>query len=155
MKGLIFLGFVLMLNSSAMAAETYLCIPDMATGFAFDKASQKWHPAQFKVSGEKHLLKRVANGATWNEFGSTLPPIQFQCSDFNEWGSTFCSTPGATITFNEKNLRYQYIYPGSYITHGLPVPPKYSGVEKDWITSMLHTPDTPSIEIGTCSNLSG
>ena len=38
----------LCIEAGAFAADYYLCIADMATGFAFDKENKSWHPTPFK-----------------------------------------------------------------------------------------------------------
>jgi hypothetical protein len=141
MKGSILVVILMMLSAPAYALDSYLCVPDMATGFIFDRTSQKWHPAQFNVSGKKYLLKRVAKGAVWNKFGSS--DSADHCTDFNEGGYTFC-TGLSNVTFNEKNLRYQLIYPIGYMSGGI------AGPMNDLISALG---DTPFIEIGTCSVL--
>ena len=135
MKTTIIIAILMTAGTPAIAADAYLCFPDMSTGFAFDKTSQKWHPANFNVSGKKYLLKRTAAGFVWGDFGSTLPPDR--CDDFNGGGFTFCHGI-ESVTFNEKSLRFQIEYSIGYTSGGL------AGQLNDG-------ENTPFIEIGTCA----
>ena len=139
MRSLMAGAVAFLVSGSAFAADSYICVPDAATGFVQDQASQKWRPTQFDVSGKKYLLKRTGKGAVWSKFGSTDAPDK--CTDFDAGGFTTCSFL-ETVQFNEKSLRYQLIYPVGYMSGAL------AGPMNDLIAA-LH--ESPYLEIGSCS----
>ena len=155
MRARVVAAILMLLTEPANAADTYLCIPDLSTGFAFDAKSQKWNPTHFSVSGKKYLLKRVAGGAEWSDFGSPYAPAP--CTNFDAGGFTVCkseTSEGAfnvrfsTINFNERSLRYELAVWGGYMYGGLP---SWGNPIVDPFLKDNH--DTPVIEIGTCSGL--
>jgi hypothetical protein len=144
---------VVLASPATAADENYLCIADMATGFKLDQPSKKWQIARFDVSKHRYIIRRTEKGLAWNEFGSSLAAIP--CSEFNDWGSTVCSDGIETMTFNKVNLRYQRVYASGWIDGDLPVPAQakdpWGCAIGDARECRAGPPDTPLIEIGTCS----
>ena len=140
---------------AASGDSDFLCIADMATGFKFDPTTKLWQSAQFNVSKNRYVIKITKDGLTWNDFGSTLPPLQ--CTPFNDSGSTSCSLGSITIvSFNRVNMRFQYVYLSGWVDSDLP-PPK--GLENNsaltgfWNAATAKSGNSPLVEIGRCSAL--
>lgn len=124
-------------SCNSISQSGYLCIPDLATGFAYQKNIDKWVTTKFNVSGEKYLLTKNNKGIwEWRNFGEKSPGIYCE-EDFNEYGYISCSG-FSQISFNNKNLRFLKIYKIGYVNKGI------AGKEGE---------DTPSMEIGTCTPL--
>jgi hypothetical protein len=135
------LGLLPLLTNSSLAQSTtsYLCIPDKASGFAYNRSSHQWESAQFNVTGIKHILKKDTKGWIWIDFGRpSWPPLAY-CEGPSENGFISCRG-GYIVDFNIKNLRYLSVFTGGYVYGNLP-PYTDEGA------------DTPNIEIGTCSLL--
>lgn len=116
-------------------AEGYICIPDKATGFKFNKADKSWNSTTFNVRNDKYVLSNSGGKWKWKPIGEKDYDLS-KCSDFNEYGYMNCDSLGVQVTFNRKNLRYQSIYSVGYVSAGI------AGAEGG---------DTPYIEIGRCS----
>lgn len=144
------LFLIVTLNGPAAADGAYLCIADMATGFSLDQSTKQWQVTRFDISKSRYVVKYNENGATWNEFGSPLPPVQ--CSAFDRFGYIACPPSGGVqqVTFNRMNLKYQLIQLAGWIGSDLPPPDKR--LASLW-NSFQTKPDTPLIEIGRCSAL--
>lgn len=122
---------------SSVYAEGYICIPDKATGFKFNKTDKSWHTATFNVKNDKYILSNGSGKWRWKVIGEKDHDFG-KCGDFNEYGYINCDIFGSQITFNRKNLRYQSIYTVGYVSAGI------AGTEGG---------DTPYIEIGRCSTM--
>ena len=131
-----------MQSTFAMAADAYLCIPEKATGFAFNKANKQWDEAIFKLGNEKYLLKKVDTKWMWSEFGTPEQPLLDTCEDPSYNGYINCHPFLADISFLKSTLRFQIIAPAGYLNGSLIS--KYNPEEGS---------NTPSITIGTCSPL--
>jgi hypothetical protein len=119
-------------NVTAHAAGTsYLCIPDMATGFKLENG--KWDFARFDVSKDKYLVQQEFEAESYKvvEIGSANP------------NHTGCLFSGSTMVcgdlymgfiFNSDVLRYQRTYGFGYV----------NGDSVD---------NTPLVEIGRCSKI--
>jgi hypothetical protein len=121
--------------------HAYLCIADQATGFKYDKNLKEWKLAIFHTNNERYILKLKDNQWYWSEFGnpSHEPP---QCDQFNSSGNIKCVLTidediMEIVSFNRNTLRYQFTYVFGYVD---PLP-------------MYEGSDTPSIEIGRCSEM--
>ena len=137
MRRLIIVTIMAVFSHAAVAADTYLCIPDKSTGFTFNKVTHQWGEARFGVDGKKYFLKNDKGNWQWTESGdSERSPVR--CSNFNNYDSMSC-TGFYEITFNRKSLRFQKIYADGYINN-----PDVIGTDKEGTA-------TPYMEIGTCS----
>ena len=124
----------------AVKPDSYLCIPDMATGFKF--ANGKWQQANFTVANRKYLLRHAKESDAswvkerewaWTEFGETVAWAGCDKPDFDYMK---CGGVMQEIQINVRTLRYQAYWLGTYL----------AGSEDQMS-------DTPSIEIGKCSPL--
>ena len=75
-------------------AESYLCIPDMSSGFNFDSQSGTWKNARFTTQN-KYIVSRStqsSNSGKWEikETGQSIPTA-FCEDDFTEAGGLRCS----------------------------------------------------------------
>ena len=131
-----YLLLLLTLGSSVVSAESYLCIPDRSTGFAYNKNTKIWYTTSFNVSDKKYLLSISDGKWKWKTIGdsefSYLP-----CGEFNEYGYISCLDL-MQVTFNRKNLRFLLTYNIGYTNYGI------AGNEGD---------DEPHMEIGRCSKI--
>jgi len=127
----------------ASASDSYVCVTDMATGFAFNETRKQWHSTDFKEN-TKYLVSRAKReGYAWEvkTVGSTIALI-FCKADFNEAGALRCEGDLAEFSMNKKNLRFLYFYRAGYWTDntGSNVLGREGG-------------NTPAIGIGKCSPL--
>ncbi len=129
---------LLLLSSAANAAETtqaYLCIPEYATGFSFNKVAKRWQPSNFDLAGKKYLVKKTAKGWSWANFA--YPDVADECGNFNKSGVLVCDAFPEEVWFNRTNGRFQVFYFVGYVGNLL-------GEEGG---------DNPNIAIGTCAPL--
>jgi hypothetical protein len=117
------------LLSTQACSESYLCIPDRATGFGFNKYQKSWVPLVFNVE-QKILLKKTDRGWEWSEFGSKYGKL---CGEMNEFGGLRCDLFFGEVLFNKNSLRYLETYIAGYV----------SGEDNN--------DNTPSITIGRCT----
>ena len=132
-----------LLAARASASDSYLCVTDMATGFAFDKSQKQWHSTSFKVSNKYLVSKAQREGYAWEvkTAGSTIALI-FCKANFTEAGALRCEGDLQEFNMNKKNLRFLSFYRAGYWTDG--TGRTVLGMEGD---------NTPAIEIGKCSPL--
>ena len=122
---------------AAIAADSYVCIPEKSTGFTFNKAARQWDVARFGVERKKYFVKNDKGSWRWLESeDSDRSPVT--CNDFNPYDSMSC-TGFYEIVFNRKSLRFQKIYGEGYVSN-----PEAVGTDKEGAA-------TPYFEIGTCS----
>lgn len=128
--------FVLLLTfvSGIVSAESYICIPDKATGFAYNKSTKTWYTTSFNIQETKYILSNTDGNWVWKEVGKTFDS---KCGKLNDYGFITCEDFGSTIHFNSKTLRFMNAYLMGYVTGDI----KSDGG------------DTPSLEIGRCSKL--
>jgi hypothetical protein len=132
------LAFALVMLSwriaSAQPNDAYVCIPDKATGFSFNRQARSWEYARFSVKDEKYLLSREGDSWRWKRMGAQH--VQ-QCHPFTELGYTQC-IGFSNVTFNRTNLRYMLVYQVGYVQAGI---------------SDEEGKNEPYMEIGRCSKL--
>jgi hypothetical protein len=133
----IFAVIALFIPVVCLAQEGYLCVSDKATGFKRDERTNAWETTRFKVEGEKFLLTKKAGAWSWSEFG--LNQTVAQCSAMNDYGYLNCSSSLGEVSFNSRNLRFEVMFRGGYVS--------------ERVTTLPGPPDTPAITIGTCSKL--
>ncbi len=136
------------LSASAYAAESYLCVADMATGFKFDENRKEWETATFKESQKYLVRKSKRKEFVWEvkQVGKSAELV-FCNDDFNEVGSLVCESLGSTIAFrmNKLNLRFLYSYLIGFWT---------DNVKDSKGTDILREgSNTPNIQMGKCSPL--
>jgi hypothetical protein len=142
----VILSFALLFSGAAAAADSYLCISDQATGFAFNKETDQWYRANFQT-GEKYVLSREKGGWVLKQFGEEAPLLHCP-GDFNAGNNLICSDGGTDFRMNRHLLRYQKAYlVGYYVDYGAlgKLPPGLPAMEEGG--------DTPVLEIGRCSAL--
>jgi hypothetical protein len=138
----IFLTLLLSLViSQAFGQDTYLCIPNKRTGFAYNASTKSWEQTGFRTGDTKKILRRTNGQWKWHLFGEKDSP--YDCGgvdfgrpdDFNIAGFIFCRVSGGHMRMNKNSLRYVE-------TH-----------ELGFIDGKDDKSLTPLIEIGTCSPL--
>jgi hypothetical protein len=128
-------------------ARSYLCIGERATGFAYDKRTKRWSPANF--TAHRYIVKKPVIGPyspsgalnsamAVYEFGQVdeTTPLEFCEKDFNEIGCLFCSGWGDNFDFSRKTMKFI-----RSLAHGYIEPADQNIFEGA----------TPFIEIGSCS----
>lgn len=132
---LVSLGF----TAQVSAADPYLCVADMVTGFAYNKALDRWQATEFQAT-RKYVVKKSANPPFSFEvtaLGTSYPIASCQAG-FSEYGFLNCEGP-IEFRMNRNNLRYTRVYFGGYIGAMNPA----AGTEDGG--------DSPTIEIGKCT----
>lgn len=141
--GVILIGFAVLGYGEVSGQEKYLCVPDLATGFRYNKSSRGWEQANFKTDHKYIISKSDDKKSTYfkvNKIGEIYP--WWGCAEgFNESGFLFCSGIGGEFKFNKKNGRYILANLIGYFVV-LSDSPLFPTDEKS---------DTPFIEIGKCS----
>lgn len=134
MRVFLSIALVALLTQSALAESSYICTPDEAVGFTYDRASHKWIDTRFNVAGKKYVVSRGFRGWEWHESDSSMP-IAVSC-EVNSAGFISCGGH-EDVQLNTKSLRYQIIDPVGYTAN------PSSRFPEGW--------RTPRIEIGTCT----
>lgn len=129
------------LSLSAIAADSYVCLAELTTGFSFDAGKNKWKSTDFR-SEKKLVISRVKQKSyAWEakEVGDSRPGATCE-QDFNEAGNLFCSGV-FDLRFNNRTLRFLYVYPIGYWSDDARVGMSREGA------------NTPALAIGKCSPL--
>lgn len=139
-------------DRAAAQPDQYLCVPDQSIGFRFDKASRHWAATSFSPT-EKYVLRTVRpsdlaaygpllKGATWGFFqvGEKLP--LGSCKVDAVMGLT-CFEGVLSVDFDQGSGRFQTYARGNYVDQAF--------VEQLPPDTRPKQPDTPFIEIGTCT----
>lgn len=139
-------GFAgLLVSSLTVAADGYLCVTDMTTGFSFDSASKRWNTTTFKATAQfvvrrpnaddKALYEKAAT-AKWvvKETGYPIPTA-FCAEDFNIAGYLSCGDGLQSFRMNKNDLRFLIAYTVGYVGRA----------------KADEGGDTPNIAIGKCS----
>jgi hypothetical protein len=132
-----------LLSLSATASTSYVCVTDMATGFAFDQNRKQWRTADFNA-GKKYLVsKATGEPYAWEvkEIGTSWA-LMVCAHDFNEGGSLFCKGTGMDLSMNKKTLRFLVTYPVGYWADNV--------VDAEWAKEGANS---PYMAIGKCSPL--
>jgi hypothetical protein len=128
--------------ASPALAEQYLCVPDKATGFFYNKNMKEWQTTTLNVS------QFVISPSTDRKFAYRVKDMEEKAlpgycdKDFNEAGILVCETFGGDLRFNKTNGRFLRVFEGAYYTVGIPGPFKESDEDSG----------TPMIEIGKCTS---
>lgn len=128
-----------LLSTSVSASNSYLCITDMATGFAFDKNQNQWHSADFKAGRKYIVSKQTDSESAWEVREVGLNFATSFCKDgFTKYGTLSCQGPEIFL-MNKNSLRFLSVYIVGY----------WGSDDK----STHEGENTPSISIGKCSPL--
>jgi hypothetical protein len=136
--------FALLITTAPALAEQYLCVPDKATGFFYNKDAKEWQSITLKTSQFVVISPSKNPKVAYSLTGIGKPkglPGGFCEKDFNDMGLLFCTTLGGEVKFNRVNGRFVRTYVFAYYTVGLPGPLN----ETDENTGSLW------IEIGKCA----
>ncbi len=138
---LVSLSAGLLTASGASAADSYLCIAEQTTGFAFDAGKKTWKSADFRSEKKIAITRSKQKPYAWEakEVGDSRPGSSCE-SDFNEAGNLFCSGV-FDLRFNKRQLRFLYVYPIGYWSDDDSKGPSKEGA------------NTPALAIGKCRPL--
>jgi hypothetical protein len=133
------------LVGAATGGESYLCVTDMITGFAFDKDRQQWHSADFRAESKYLVSKATIASYAWEVKRVGQDHTLIVCrEDFNELGLMFCAGMG-DFRMNKHTLRFLYVYPMGYWNTAPALAPD---------RGLREGADAPHIAIGKCSPMS-
>jgi hypothetical protein len=136
-----FAALTLITVTAPALTEQYLCVPDKATGFAYNKNTKEWDTTEFKTS--QFVIAPVKGGKPAyrvTDIGDESLP-GYCDKDYNEAGILFCYVYGGDLRFNKVNGRFLRVFVHGYYTVGIPGP----------INETDDDSGTPMIEIGKCS----
>ena len=128
-----------LMSLNAGASDSYLCVADLTTGFAFDSAKKQWGSAMFRSEKKLVVAKAQQKPYAWEvkEVGDSRPGATC-AQDFKEAGNLFCSGV-FDLRFNSRKLRFLYVYPIGYWSDDDKGGPSREG------------DNTPALAIGKCS----
>ena len=132
------------LSSSALADDSYLCVAEHKAGFVFDKNSGQWDSARFKTDSKYVITKAKEGKHSWvvREVGSKS--LSYSCDEgFTKFGSLICDGlfDGLLGEFrmSKANLRFLNTYMFGYWTDDAGGP------------HYVESTNIPHMEIGKCS----
>lgn len=125
----------------AVAAESFVCVTEMTTGFHYDAKAARWKNAVFRSEKKIAITRASKKPYAWEakEVGDSRPAATCE-QDFNEAGNLFCSGV-FELRFNKRHLRFLYVYPIGYWSDDKSTPATREG------------DNTPAMAIGTCRAL--
>lgn len=125
-------------TTAVQAADTYLCVAEMTTGFNYDANKKAWRSADFRSDKKFAISRSKTKAYAWEakEVGDARPAATCE-KDFNEAGNLFCSGV-FDLRFNRRQLRFLYAYPIGYWSDG---------------TGAREGENTPAMAIGRCREL--
>jgi hypothetical protein len=126
-------------DPGAANEERYLCLQEMATGFAFDEKLNKWTNAVFHPTEKYIVTTSISSGQTYqiSKMGLEMP-VGYCEKGFTNQGNIFCDMSFGQFMFNKSTGRFLVSYMTGYYDTG-------PG------THLPHLLDTPFIAIGKCS----
>lgn len=143
MHARILLSTLVISTAISYASESfsaYVCIAEMATGFAYENG--KWHPKEFDVGESRFLIRRSKS----DDIHSDHPWVWGRMHDNdmvgwcekepNDVGFLFCKGIDGNLKFNVQSLLFERYDHAGYVTA--------SGNPINWDRG------GPSIEIGKC-----
>jgi hypothetical protein len=146
-RRVVILGVCALFCSVAVAGRpgSYLCATDMSTGFRLDKGTGQWRIANFKPERKYIVTQSSTDALVWDvrPIGSASAIARCKSNpDFNPQALR-CSGH-EEFWIDRKSVKFLEVYPHGYWDTGQESAP-----------GILPTgdPDTPLIEIGTCSPL--
>ncbi len=124
--------------TAAQAADSYLCVAEMTTGFTYDATKKMWRSADFRSEKKIAITRAKSKSYQWEakEVGDARPAAICE-KDFNEAGNLFC-TGVFDLRFNRRQLRFLYAYPIGYWSDGV---------------GAREGENTPAMAIGRCREL--
>lgn len=135
------LTFFIVMTPALAKNNSYLCVPEDAVGFSFDKATKKWRHANF-IAERKYLLSKHSGEKRGWEVKVIGDSFGTGCErGFNEVGFIECNGL-IDFTMNNRSLRYIIVHKYGYVVA------EYSNHELFKEGSL-----TPYLEIGKCSPL--
>ena len=142
---LVFFISVLLAPTTATATETFVCIGDIATGFAFDATSRQWEKASFKSNTKYVITKSSSTETVWEvkQVGKNIPTALCD-QDFNDTGGLTCRG-FEEFRMNKNNLRFVRAYLFGYWTD--------NAMNRLTGERFAESENTPVIEIGRGSRL--
>lgn len=131
----------LSLAAAAHAADSYLCVAELTTGFTYDAGKKAWKSADFRSEKKLAITRARQKPYAWEakEVGDSRPAATCE-RDFNEAGNLFCSGV-FDLRFNKRQLRFLYVYPIGYWSDDSSNPAYREGE------------NTPALAIGKCKAL--
>ena len=135
-----------LVTTIASAGDSYLCVANMATGFAYNKTLDKWDVANFNVDDKKYVVTRSKReNFAWEvkQIGRNIP-VSWCKKDINEVGLLHCEG-FQYFKMNINNLRFMSVYMVGYI--------HYNIKDDNGNIMFKEGENTPSMEIGKCSPL--
>jgi hypothetical protein len=148
MRGLILVAIALM-SSSALSQDRYLCVPELATGFSFNKQTKRWSQGSFKIEEKFIVRKATSEDATWNAQNAPWVVMKLGQKIPTAWckagfdGDNLLCDGFEVFKFNKSNLRFLSGYIAGYWADDL------SGKYE----MNAEGANTPMIQIGRCSAL--
>lgn len=162
--------FIWLIPSFAFAADSYLCISEMAIGFNFLESEKKWIRSRFE-DGKKYIIKRPEKAPEkeaipWQVVKFDSHDIEADCSEeIDELGNLICGN----FKMNVKTRRFLNAHIEGYFFYSdiEPFKPSESALnekdavarmelidqEKKWYEAFKEGVNVPDIEIGRCSPL--
>lgn len=141
--------------SPALAETTYLCVPEKAVGFHFEKALQEWEPTTFKVA-EKYVimqptLEDAVKDVQWvvKRVSNKGQVVAYCEHDFNDLGHLNCDLV-AQFKFNRNTMRFLVIYSNGY-WDDVPANAKLPGKDQRLKELYREGANVPYFEIGQCA----
>jgi hypothetical protein len=136
-------GLLCALPLSVAAADSYLCVSDMVTGFAFNKETKQWEIARFKANEKFVVTRSKGSMFVWEVRRTGLnAPVSYCQEDFTASGYLICK--GFDSFFmNRKTLRFLTIYTMGY----------WDDVFDEKTEIFKEGANTPNMKIGKCTPL--
>lgn len=88
-----------------MANEAFICVAELATGFAFDRTQKTWRPANFRV-GSKYLVSKSKTSGEWEYKPAGGRIEDSPCSSEREDELICDDAYGWEFRMNRYNLRF-------------------------------------------------
>lgn len=114
-----FSAFLALGVKGAFAQDSYVCIPDKATGFQYKPATKSWEPTNFSAKSENRLLKKKADG--WEWINPQSKEVTF-CGQMFGYGVLQCQLREGNVMFDSDSKNYVESYLHGYAFGG-PIKP--------------------------------
>lgn len=145
---IIIAGLLSLAATAACAADSYLCVTQMVTGFVYDKDAGEWSSASFNANRRYVVSRARVDGFAWEvvQVGETRPSTLCK-SDFTGAGNLSCEG-SHQFKMNRTNRRFLHAYLMGYWTDRSGEP---GAMGNPYL--FKEGENTPFVEIGTCSPL--
>ena len=144
MRALLGLVFIVLSVAAGAQADSYFCVADASTGFAFDKTTKTWESANFDVSDHEYILARSKiEGFAWTvtKVGDKHPTAFCKDDMRGDYAYMRCAFFGTTFRFSSKTRRFMRVRADGYVRSDV------------WGLGGKEGDNTPLMEIGKCSPL--